>query len=127
MGLDFRALVDSDADMPSWSYSGFMDFRVRVASSVGIELRSMEGFSADGEGCPWSAVETDMKALLQHSDCEGEMTAEECAKVEPELRRVIESWLEPPEVDYDKRTGLRLCDAMKLVAESGQPAKLIFT
>lgn len=105
---------------PSWSYGGFMKFRVRVAESIGINLCEMEDFADRGKKWP----ENDsIELLLDHSDCEGELNPEECEKIAPRLEEIINSWGTSPE-DYDTKQGLLLVAAMKeCVAEK---ACLIF-
>jgi hypothetical protein len=77
MGLDF---AQSGAH---WSYGRFMRFRTRLAAAIGIDLGRMEGFkeyldpiNADPP-IPWSTVTDDLVSLLDHSDCDGVLTAEE--------------------------------------------------
>lgn len=108
MGLDFKG---SEAH---WSYGGFMRFRQRLAASVGIvDLLAMDGF--DGKGS-WESVPNDpIVPFLQHSDCDGELSAAECAKIGPRLREILVPWAD----DYDKQQGLLLCDGMDDCAASG--------
>ena len=54
------------------SYSAFDAFRLAVAKACGIDLNRMEGFCNDG--VPWASMPPDpIFALLDHSDCEGEI------------------------------------------------------
>jgi len=59
------------------SYSGFHYWRVKLAKSVGIELDKMSGF---GGSVIWTEDEPHYE-LLDHSDCEGEITAQQCEKL----------------------------------------------
>ena len=111
MGLGF---VQSDA---SWSYSGFMHFRERLAEDIGIILRDMYGFGED-DGISWNTIDSDLFPLLNHSDCEGEMSPQECAQVAPALRKILESW---PDEDYDTIQGLLLVEGMERCADEGIP------
>jgi hypothetical protein len=83
MGLDFN---NNDAH---WSYGGFNSFRRKVASSIGINLDEMYGFQGSN---PWETVNDDVKIFLDHSDCDGVLTPEECAKVWPRLQEIIGKW-----------------------------------
>jgi hypothetical protein len=49
MGLDFRSSGTGEEfqERTSWSYSGFGDFRRRLAAQIGITLYEMEGFGGD--------------------------------------------------------------------------------
>lgn len=86
MGIDFS---HSNA---SWAYSGFMRFRSRLAQAEGFDLEQMDGFQRAWEPArpmrSWDEITTPLKPLLEHSDCDGELTPEECAQVEPRLREV---------------------------------------
>ncbi|MFE3202161.1 hypothetical protein [Embleya sp. NPDC059237] len=77
MGLDFS---HTDAH---WSYSGFMRFREAIAAHEGIDLWQMQGFNSGPDAISWSTVTSPLKALLNHSDCDGHLTPEECAVVAP--------------------------------------------
>jgi hypothetical protein len=133
MGLDF-----SHADA-HWSYSGFNRFRRRVAAAVGIELDRMEGYHrshqlmaqfdrylVDGtisapetpvEAIPWSIISSPLVALLDHSDCDGELSPEECATIAPALEAICLAWEED---DFDRQQGLLLVEGLRECAESGE-------
>ena len=113
MGIGFRADGWNKGWTPSWSYSGFNLFRERLAQSVGIQLREMEGF---GEAqISWDILADEIKPLLMHSDCDGTMSPEECRAVAPRLRELIAPW---PADDYDRQHGALLSDMMEFCAES---------
>jgi hypothetical protein len=79
----------------------------------------MEGFSGER---PWSdVVNDDLIPLLNHSDCDGELSPDECSKIAPRLRAVVAPWPE----DYDKINALKLADGMEWCVDNQQP--LIFT
>jgi hypothetical protein len=99
---------------PHWAYGGFGRFRRRLAESEGFALDEMEGFKGRRS---WSDVATPLEPLLNHSDCDGELTPEECAQVAPRLREVISTWL--PD-DYDARSGMDLADAMEQCAANDE-------
>lgn len=117
MGLNFK---DSDAQ---WSYGGFMAFRERLASEIGVELRTMQGFSerTDDGKIPgersWKNINDDIVPFLNHSDCEDELTPEECKRVAPRLRKLVADW----EDDHDKQNALQLADDMERIAATGAP------
>jgi hypothetical protein len=107
MGLDF------DHGDAHWSYRGFGRFRKRLAEAIGVRLEEMRGF---GGGKSWDTVQDDIVPLLNHSDCDGELTPEECAKVAPRLSKLAEAW---DEDDYDRITSVELVAAMLQCAEDG--------
>jgi hypothetical protein len=108
MGLDFCAHISWPVGKRAhWSYSGFNQFRGRLAKEVGFNLDQMRGFGGDIE---WSTLPPDdIHLLLNHSDCEGELTAEECNRVIPRLDALVRNW---PDDDYDKIHALRLIEFM---------------
>lgn len=101
MGLDF-----SHCDA-SWGYFGFMRFRKRLASMIGVQdIMQMSGYKeSGGEGWPDDDPIVD---LLVHSDCEGVLTPEECKAIGPRLREMVTPWSE----DQDRANALLLCDGM---------------
>ena len=140
MGLDF-----SNCEA-RWAYSGFMRFRTRLATEVGITLSCMEGFASGPTGktfktliicgeqegnnmpgfekyvgrqevIPWKNVKDNIKYLLNHSDCEGILTPKECAKVAPRLRKLVSHWTED---DRDRISALILADGMDLAASNNE-------
>lgn len=85
---------------------------------------------AYAEAGRWDDQTTPLKPLLNHSDCEDEMTAAECRQVAPRLREIVEGWSnEPPpkpedvessawfDDNPDRRAGLALVELMEFCAE----------
>ena len=116
MGLDF------DRGSAHWSYSGFMEFRRYLAIEAGIDLKEMKSFG----GClSWDTVDDPIKFFLDHSDCEGELTSEECSIIYPRLFEILDCWYNRVDED-DPRSihisrGFELVEAMKMCVEDGQP------
>jgi hypothetical protein len=137
MGIDFSHCE------ARWGYMGFMNFRTKLATEAGIALHCMKGFAGGPSGksfealtisgesgergkmpgfdkyvgrqpvIPWENIKDDIKILLDHSDCDGELTPEECAKVAPRLRELVATWAED---DRDKINGLLLAEGMDIAA-----------
>lgn len=111
MGIDFSHT------QAQWSYTGFGAFRRTLALFEGFELDDMDGFGGDRD---WSTVQTDLAPLLNHSDCDGEMSPSECRLVAPRLRQVIDElwpaeravWEIDPGAHLNRRSGLALADGM---------------
>ncbi len=101
-----------------WSYIGFMHFRERLALHIGINLHEMAGFSDDGKS--WSKIKSPLKYLLNHSDCDGQISAKRCGKIWPELKNILLQW-DP--AHYDVEMGLLLCDGMEQAAKELKPFK----
>jgi hypothetical protein len=114
MGLDFS---HTNAQ---WSYSGFMRFRERLAEEIGIDLNKMEGFNKENDykGLSWEKIVDPIKYLLDHSDCEDDLSPELCSKVAPRLRELVSSW---DDDDYDKEQALLLAEGMELAFSKNEP------
>lgn len=113
MGLDFRHDRPPGHYCPQWSYDGFADFRRRLAEEEEFDLDSMQGYGGD---ISWTDVITDLKPLLNHSDADGSLTAEECAQIAPRLREAVADWPD----DYDHRSALNLAACMDACAAAGE-------
>lgn len=138
MGLDFSHCS------AHWAYSGFMRFRTRLAAEAVIALHCMEGFArgplgkqyehliiaGDNESTQmpgysdfishqpiisWDKVSDDIAPLLNHSDCDGQLTPAECKQVAPRLMELIANW---PDDDRDKINALDLAQGMENAAAS---------
>ena len=109
MGLDFSHCE------AHWGYGGFNRFRVRIINNLGI-------LSANPNNWPdflkdERLVNDSIYPLLDHSDCDGELTVEECKIVAPRLRELIAAWNND---DYDKREALELIKGMELAIKNNE-------
>jgi hypothetical protein len=123
MGLALRVDGNTYAE---WSYSGYGEFRKKIATQVGIDLYQMDGFhnvdksvlpirffstwdrtakdweayreaiEADlsQEKISWDTVDDPIKILLNHSDCEGQIPADQCEVLADRLEEIIKDWPE---------------------------------
>ena len=123
MGLDFS---HTEAH---WSYSGFGRFREALAEHEGFNLNEMQGFCApwrgdDPETHPnrsWDEITTPLKPLLNHSDCEDDLSPEECAQIAPRLREVVNAiWPVDVGRDHNRQQGLLLAEGLELAASRGE-------
>lgn len=96
-----------------WSYSSFNNFREKLAREIGVKLYEMKEFGGE---IPWENVKDDIVPLLNHSDCEGHLTPEECRKVAPRLRELVATW----ENDIDKGRALSLAEGMEKAAAANE-------
>lgn len=69
-------------------YSSFGDFRIALANQVGINLNEMQGF---GGKIPFDTINDDVKILLDHSDCDGEILPDDCTKLAVRLRGIMQT------------------------------------
>ncbi len=114
-----------------------MSFRVRLSAEIGVVLGDMEGFTkaapipgvdADNfgenldrildqitkKGKSWDTITDPIAPLLNHSDCDGALTPDECSKIAPRLRELIAGWGD----DYDKEQALLLANGMDACANT---------
>lgn len=109
MGIDFS---HGDA---TWAYSGFNRARTRLAAVIGLNLDNMVGFGGNQE---WPDANVNpLVHLLDHSDCDGELTVQQCKSVAPALRKAVASWPD----DYDKQMFIRLAEGMEEAATANEP------
>jgi len=160
MGLALRVDGNTYAE---WAYSGYGQFRKKIAAQVGIDLHQMEGFhnvdksilSIQGweayreaietdlsqEKISWDTVNDPIKILLNHSDCEGEIPAEDCKVLADRLEQIIKEWPErvklktdpfwqdrgyPAELDldaYDTTQAKGLIAGLREAAKIGKPVE----
>lgn len=103
------------------SYSLFDAFRTKLASLVGINLNQMEGF---GGVTSWTPYEHDgICALLNHSDCEGQIEAEKLEALGSRLRELVAT---KPDGPCGKRPSWhamanRFAEACECAAAVGHP------
>jgi len=109
MGLDFsRSEVH-------WSYSGFNVFREKLALEIGIELGKMKGFGGNRK---WDNIIDPITLFLDHSDCDSELSPNECAKIYPRLLNLVSKW---DDEDKDKAKAIRLANNMWECHLEGEP------
>lgn len=126
MGLDF---THTDAH---FSYGDFGEFRRALARWEGFDLDAMAGHCAPWRGDdplthqnrPWDEIDVPLKPLLNHSDCDGDLSPEECAQVAPRLREAIDALWPDSDGSLEARlyrgNGLALADGMDRAAAAGE-------
>ena len=144
MGLDFSHCE------AHWGYTAFALFRVKLAAEAGIDLHCMDGFAFGPSGeafepltisgdsgesgrmpgfdkyighqpvISWESIKDDIKPLLDHSDCDGELTPDECRRIAPRLRELVSTW---PDDDRDKAKALELANGMDMAANANENLK----
>lgn len=91
MGLAFNF---GDATI---SYSGFNRCRKLLAGSIGLVYEEMRGF---GGNRSWDNVHHPVIPLLNHSDCDGHLTLEECQRMLPLLDYIVNNWVDGYEREF---------------------------
>lgn len=117
MGLYFT--IGNRSSAAHWSYGGFHAFRVKISALAGINLNDMQGFDGNKK---WSDLKDDIVPFLNHSDCDGSLSPQECKKIYPRLAELLNNM---PEDDYDRKNGNILVENMKECVK--RRVKLIFT
>lgn len=69
------------------SYGSFHGFRTRIAKEIGEDLNSFYGFGGDK---PFYEVSHPIVPLLDHSDCEGELSVEECESIVEGINMILQ-------------------------------------
>lgn len=128
MGLDLHAGIDGTPENDyedtwyapglhaHWPYSGFGAFREKLAIHEGFFLDDMAGFTEDGRS--WDLVTTPLKPLLDHSDCDGEMTPDEAAQVWPRLAEIAEEWKDDGALEWELKSMRNLIELLHDAAEN---------
>ena len=96
------------------SYSSFNEFREKIAKSIGFDMNEFQGF---GGKRSWNEMKSPIKALINHSDCAGDLTVEEMKPLIPELEKVLLTW----EDSWFKTCLAELIESMQLAIKSKQP------
>lgn len=76
------------------AYSAFDAWRKVIAKKIGLNLENMMGF---GGTIPFNP-EHNLTPLLNHSDCDGILTVDECKKIKAGLEEVLKSL---PKIDMN--------------------------
>lgn len=119
MGLDFRvsSVEIPWEECPHWTYSGFNSFREKLAEMIGMDLRSMVGFGGLDK---WDEfMDEPICPFLNHSDCDGILTPDECKRVAPQLKELLEKL--DDEDEWNKEQGGMLVNIMEIAAKEDRP------
>lgn len=89
MGLDiFYARTTTEHAFRAGSYGGFGYFREVLAAEEDIVLSEMYGF---GGRTDWH-TETSLLPLLDHSDCDGELSSYDAEDMLPRMKEISSLW-----------------------------------
>jgi hypothetical protein len=78
--------LDTTHDCWHGSYGSFNTFRIFLASQIGVNLDECEGYGGDIE---FSSIDHGIVPLLDHSDCDGILTPEECKSIADGLDDIL--------------------------------------
>lgn len=134
--------LDVSHDAWSGGYSAFGRFREWLAHQVGIPLLAMDGFggsftmtqgigfnvtrSATCRAIPWDILKPDpLHVLLNHSDCDGEISVHDLPGLEERLREVGAAAWRDGIADVEHREHvqecLRFAEGCRRAIEAGEP------
>lgn len=113
MGIDFS---HGDAH---WAYSGFMHFRNKLTETLGYAVLLSTMYDDGSYTCMRNEP---IWPLIDHSDCDGELTVEEMQQIIPQLENIINRW---DEHDYDKVHGFELIESMREAIAENEPLEFI--
>lgn len=90
MGLDIYVVKrEYEHAFRAGSYSGFSLFRDVLAAEDNILLDEMYGYSG---GKSWESVESALRPILDHSDCDGDLYSHEVVDMIPRLEEIVMLW-----------------------------------
>ena len=94
-----------DTSHNAWQgpYSSFNRFRHWLAEKIGINLKEYYGYGGN-QNKKLSSIEHKIMPLLNHSDCEGELTPAECKQIAEGIDEILNALskkeIEDPENQY---------------------------
>lgn len=115
MGVDFYGEIGH----AGWSWGGFFEFRTALAVHEGFDREAWRAIEQTTDPI-FDTVTTPLMPLLRHSDCDGEISAEDCAQVADRLYEILHDVFPP---GYDRIQGLRLTAIMYEKAKAGTPLR----
>ena len=116
-----------DIGKAHWAYGSFHLFRTRLAEAEGIDLNQMEGFQRPiGEYARNSWTKDDgeditiLRPFLDHSDCDGELSWQECEQVVDRIEEILDEWEKvfDSELYFDINEGRVLVSEMRACIET---------
>jgi len=113
MGIDFS---HGEAH---WSYSGFNNFRNKLVEALGYTT-SLNVMYEDGT---YTRMQKEpIYPLINHSDCDGDLTVEEMQQILPQLKDIINRW---PDGEYDKTRGLYFIEGIEEAISENESLEFI--
>jgi hypothetical protein len=124
-----------DVSHGAWhgAYSAFHRWRLKLATLAHIPLHRMEGYyrelPEDQDRAPvlpltWESLPPDpLHILLEHSDCDGDIAPEDCAKLADRLEELLP--LLPNEDDDWRNKTQRFIDGLRLATSRNEPLEFL--
>ncbi len=114
-----------DTSHNAWhgAYSAFMRWRTEIARLIDVPLDKMEGFVLGG--VKWETLRPDpLYALLSHSDCDGEIAPDDCAKIADRLEELLPKLPEGDaggHIGYWREKTKQFIDGCRAASAAGEP------
>jgi len=114
MGIDFS---HGEAH---WAYSGFMRFRSLLAETLGYTTPLIDMY----DNGTHDVMENEaIWPLINHSDCDGELTVKEMKQILPQLILIVDQWKELPDgsaCKYEIDRTNAFIDGMEVAVEANE-------
>lgn len=110
--------LDTTHDAWHGTYSSFNKFRTEMAKLIGMDLQKMEGF---GGNIPFNQFKDDLTILLDHSDCDGEISPEDRKKLSIRLDELIAGMPHDSTPFSNIELAKQFSAGCKLAAEKNEP------
>jgi len=81
-------------------YSSFNDFRNALAKQIDIDLNDYIGYGDKGTK-DLESITHDIMPLLNHSDCDGELSPDECRQIAKGLDDILTNFKETDKQPYN--------------------------
>ena len=113
--------LDTTHDCWHGPYSSFMRWREKLAAAAGLPpLREFEGYT-DIPKWKWSMLYADpLVALLNHSDCEGEIGVEYLLPLAARLEELAPALADDPIFPSDRKHALKFAAGLREAARKGE-------
>lgn len=82
---EIETIAQTNVHLFGTGYGTFAATRRVIADMEGIDLDTMDGFGGTKD---WDEVDSPIKPLLNHSDCDGHLTRAECAAMTARMQEI---------------------------------------
>lgn len=116
--------LDTTHGCYSGAYSGFNEWRRWLAGKIDIDLLDYIGYG--GSTKRLEDIEHNLEPLFNHSDCDGELSVEECKKIKIGLEEIFKN-LDPDNYDerYNYEKTQTFIEGLELAIEKNEPVEFL--
>lgn len=112
--------LDTSHDCWHGSYTSFHKWREWVAEKAGLPpLDTMEGFGGE---TPWRGIKTPLRYLLNHSDCDGQISGSRLLPIAEALEAIVGGLGSPVPIDEEwcAERSLQFASGLRLAHSRGE-------